>query len=165
MGLVQAHDASHQVRSHLADGGAHLDALLAIDVIEPDGAALKGEALLLDAELGQPLLDKAGQSAWLAHARQVSLHVGHEAGHSCLAETLGNDLQGHRLTCTRGAGNQAVAVGHVAQDADRSVGPVGDVESVLLSVHSLVVYFLYFVYFVCFVQFVQFVCVVCWSQS
>ena len=59
LSVVQAHDACHQVGTHLADGGAHGDALLAKDVIEPHGAALEGEVLLVHAELGQPLLDEA----------------------------------------------------------------------------------------------------------
>ena len=139
LGIVQTQNAGHQVGAHLADGGAHGDALLAEHIIEPHGATLEGEVLLLHAELWQPFLDKARQFAWLADAGEVPLHVGHETRHTGLAETLGDDLQGHRLARSRSSGDQAVAVSHIAQDADGTVRPVGDVESVFLSVHSDVV--------------------------
>ena len=138
LSLVQTQDAGHQIGSHLTQAGSHADALLTKNVIKPYRTALKGKVFLVHAELGQPLLDKARQFARLTHARQVALHVGHETGHACLAETLGNHLQRHRFTRSRGAGNQSMPVGHVAQDADGSVGTMGDVESVFLSVHDVV---------------------------
>ena len=133
--LVQLEQAAKQLRAHLRDGGTHRVALLAEHVVETDGATL--EFGILDAELRQALLDEAAHLSYLGDAAEVSLHIGHKAGHACLAECLGHHLQGDGLTCTCGTRDESVAVGHLTCDTERSVGAVGDVEPAFLVVHSL----------------------------
>ena len=125
--LVQSQQTRQQLRSHLADGGTHGVSLLAEDVVETDGAGL--ELRVLDAELRQAFLNEAAHLAHLRDAAQVALHVGHEAGHAGLAERLGHHLQRDRLTCTRGTGNESVAVSHLTCDTQRPLLTVGNVKS------------------------------------
>ena len=105
-------------------------ALFAKDIIEPHGTAL--ELRILDAELGHALLDEAAELTRLRDTAQVALHVGHEAGHACLAECLGYHLQGDGLSCTCGTGNESMTVGHLTFNAERSVGAMGDIQPSLL---------------------------------
>ncbi|WDT81346.1 MAG: hypothetical protein MPW14_06265 [Candidatus Manganitrophus sp.] len=53
-----------------------------------------------------------------AEAGQVALHVGHEHRHADPAEALRQRLQGDRLAGAGGAGDQAVAVGHLRQQGE-----------------------------------------------
>ena len=99
--------------------------LLAEHIVEAGGAA--GELRILDAEFGKALLDEAAQASGLADTGQVALHVGHEARHAGLAEGLGQHLEGHGLARARGTGDEAVAVGHLAYDADGTLRAVSNV--------------------------------------
>jgi len=85
--------------------------LLAVDVEEAHGACL--ELWILDAELRQALLNESRHLAHLAYSREVSLHVGHKAGHASLAKTLGHHLQRDGLTRTGSAGDKSVTIGHL----------------------------------------------------
>ena len=132
--LVQFHQAAQQVRTHVGDGRTHGMALLAEHVEEADRAAL--ELRILDAEFRQTLLDEPGELAHLADAGEVALHVGHEARDAGLAEGFGQDLEGDGLTGTGGAGDESVAVRHFADDGDRAVGAVGNIQPAFFIKHS-----------------------------
>ena len=134
LGLIEFHQAAQQVRPHVGDGRTHRMALLAVHVEEADRAAL--ELRVLDAELRQALLDEAGEAADLADARQVALHVGHEAGHAGLAERLRQHLEGHCLAGTGRAGDESVAVGHFSADTDRAILRMGYIQPPFLVEHS-----------------------------
>jgi len=54
-------------------------------------------------------------AARLRNARQVALHVRHEAGDAYAGEVFGQRLQGHGLAGAGGAGDEAVTVGHLRQ--------------------------------------------------
>ena len=136
--LIEAQQAAEQLRTHIGDGGAHGMALLAENVVETCGAPR--ERGRVEAELRQALLDEAAQAPGLADAGQVALHVGHEAGDACLAETLGDHLQGDRLAGAGGACDEAVPVGHLTYDGDGPVGPVSDIKSVGSVVHISLVF-------------------------
>ena len=92
--------------------------LLAINVKQTHGAALELQCRRVDAKLCTALLDKTAQATRLRDARQITLHIGHKAGYTRLGEGLGQHLQGDGLTRTRSAGNQTVAVGHLAYDVN-----------------------------------------------
>ena len=93
------------------------------------------EVRILDTELRATLLDEAAHLSSLADAREVAFHVGHEARNASLAERFGKHLQGDGLSRTRGACNQAVAVGHLANHIDVSVVAMRDVELMVIGVH------------------------------
>jgi len=72
----------------------------------------KGTALVaVDLELLGALDGARIVGAGLAHAREVSLHVGHEHRHAVGREAFGDRLQGHGLAGAGCAGDQAVPVG------------------------------------------------------
>ena len=101
-------------------------ALLPEHVEETHRAAL--ELGIFNAELGQSLLDEAGKFSDLADTRKVAFHIRHEAGHARLAECLRYDLEGDGFTGAGCTSYESVAVGHLADHADRSVFAVGNVE-------------------------------------
>ena len=107
--------------------------LLSEYVIETYRARL--ELRVLHTELGAALLYERRHSASLAYSAQVALHICHEARHACLAETLGQDLESYGLTCSCRAGYEAVAVGHISNDADRTLRAVSNVQSFFLVEH------------------------------
>ena len=119
---------------HLAHGGADGVALLAEDVEEAHGASL--EFGIGDAEGVLAFLDEAAHGARLADAAEVAFHIGHEAGDTCLAEGLGHHLKGDGLAGTCGSGDEAVAVGHAADDRQSSLVAMGDVQSMFASKHN-----------------------------
>ena len=133
--LVQLEQTTEQLRTHLRDGGTHGMALFAKHVVEADRTTL--ELGVLDAELWHALLDEAAEFSYLRDTREVALHVGHEAGHTCLTECLGHHLQGDSLTGTRGTGDESVAVSHLTCDTERTIGAMGDVEPSFLVVHKI----------------------------
>ncbi len=100
--------------------------LFAINVEEAYGTSL--ELRILDAELGHALLDEAAELSYLGDTTEVTLHVGHEAGHACLTESLCHHLQGDGLSCTCGSGNESMTVSHLTCNAERSVGAMGDIQ-------------------------------------
>ena len=93
------------------------------------------EIILEEKELRKALLDETGELAHLADAAQVALHVGHETRHAGLAEGFGQHLQGDGLAGAGGAGDEAVAVRHLADDGDRAVGGVGYVQPAFFIKH------------------------------
>jgi hypothetical protein len=70
----------------------------------------------------------SGLIAGGAHAREVALHVGHEDRHAGVGQALGHRLQGDRLAGARGAGDQAVAVGHLRQQGGVAVFGLGEIQ-------------------------------------
>ena len=119
LGFIEAHQAAQHVRAHAGNGGTHGMALLPIHVEKAHRAAL--ELGVGDTELRQALLNEAGKLAHLGDAAEVSLHVGHEAGHAVLAEGLCQNLQGNRFTGTGGSGNKSVTASHLAHQGEGSV--------------------------------------------
>ena len=117
--LVQLHESRHQVGPHVRDGGAHRVTLFTKDVVEANGSPV--ELRILDAELSTALLDERGHRARLRDAREVALHIGHEARHPSLAERLSQHLQCHSLTRTSSTGNQPMTVRHLTIDANRPI--------------------------------------------
>ena len=95
---------------------------------------------ILDTELGAAFLDEAGHGTGLAYAAEVALHVSHEAGDTCFAEGLCENLEGDGLAGTGGSGDEPVAVGHFAEDGDWTLRSVGNVEPSFVVVH--IVWFL-----------------------
>ena len=136
----QLHQAGQQLRAHGGDGGAHREALLAEDVEEAGGAA--GELRVFDTEFGHAFFDESAELSGLADAGKVAFHVGHEAGDACLGEGLCENLQGYGLAGTGGAGNQAVAVGHLAYEVDVSAVAVRNVKLSVFK-HNIVVFLLF----------------------
>ena len=120
--------------------------LFAKHIVEHHRARLEVE-VALDAEFGFAFFNETAQFARSADAREVALHVRHEARHSSLAECLGHDLKGNRFACASGASHQAVSVGHLANDAYGAIGAVGYVESVVLSVHLILMCLFSFFFF------------------
>ena len=114
--LGELEQAREQRGTHVGDRDAHRDALAAEHVPEAARAALVGEAL--EAKLLDALLHVLGVLAGRAHAGDVALDVGHEDGDARLGEALGHDLERHGLARAGRAGDEAVAVGLVEQQAD-----------------------------------------------
>jgi hypothetical protein len=126
LGVVQVEQAGEQQRPHVGDGGAHRHAVFAEDVPEGDGVGVGLEAF--EAEVGDALEQLFRGIAGGAHAREVALHVGHEDGHAGIGQALGDGLQGDRLAGSRGAGDQAVAVGHLRQQGRVAVFGFGEIQ-------------------------------------
>ncbi len=122
LGVVQLEDARQQGGAHLADGGAHRVALLAVQVPEHHGAGARSIAVHADLRraLGQLLAAVTGHG----QAGHVTLHVGHEHRYAQPREALGQSHQGHRLAGAGGAGHQAVTVAKTREQGDGDV--VGD---------------------------------------
>ena len=75
-------------------------------------------------ELGAAFLNESAHGTRLADAAQVTLHIGHETGHSGLTESLGQNLQRNGLACTGSSSYQSVAVGHLAANRDGTILPM-----------------------------------------
>ncbi len=111
--VVQLQHPGQQDRTDIGDRGPDRVPLLAVQVPEDDRRrlAVQSQAHLARA-LGE-LLD----AAILADAGQVALHIGAEDGDARLGKALGHDLKGHGLARSGGAGDDAVAIGPVQQEA------------------------------------------------
>ena len=131
--FVEPEQAAEKHRTHVGNGGTHRMTLLAEHVEEAGRAAC--ELRILDAELGQALLDEAAEAAGLADAGEVALHVSHEAGDTHLAEGLRKDLEGDGLAGAGRTGDEAVAVRHLADNGNRSLGTMGYIQPVGFVVH------------------------------
>ena len=142
LGLVQPQHPGQQNRAHLADGGAHGMPLLAIHVPEHRGEVLIPEAG--HAAAAQPLGQRIAVLAGHGHASQVTLHIAEEHRHAHGREALGQHLQGHRLARARRTGDQAVAVGHLRQQAHgrraRANPDFSIVQHAILSSRSICLY-------------------------
>jgi len=123
--VVQVEQAGQKVGAHVAHPCAHRVSLLAKHVEQAGGAGL--ELRIGHFELVLALFDEARRGAHLADAAQVAFHIGHEARHAHLAERLGQNLQRHRLTRTRGARHEAVPVRHLTQYTQSALVAVGNV--------------------------------------
>ena len=108
LGVVEFEDARQQGRAHLADGGAHGMAELAVQVPEDRRCAFV--AVIRDADLGDARLQLVARRARHGQAGDVALHVGQEHRHADPREAFGQRHQRHRLAGAGGAGDQAVAV-------------------------------------------------------
>ena len=88
--LVQLHQSTEQLWTHLRDGGTHGMSLFTKHVEEPHRTRL--ELWILDTELRQSLLDESTHLARLRDAAQVALHISHETRYTSLTESLGHHL-------------------------------------------------------------------------
>ena len=118
LGIVELQHATQQQRAHLGHGGAHGVARLAKDIPEHHRAGARREVLhAADRQAG---IDLLVELAGLGQAAQIALDIRHEHGHAQLAESLRHHLQGDGLARAGGPGDQAVAVGHLGQHANRA---------------------------------------------
>jgi hypothetical protein len=117
LGVVQFQHAAEQGGAHLADGGAHRMAELAVDVPEHHRVGLcfpVGEL-----ELGQARLELVARLArGHREARQVALGVGQEARHAEFREAFGQHHQRNGFAGAGGAGDHPVAVAVMRVEVD-----------------------------------------------
>ncbi len=133
--FVQIHQAGQQYGSHFLNGRAHGVSLFAIYVVETDRATIKFQTCRVHSPFRTPLFDELTQSSRLRNARKVTLHVGHEAGHTRLRKRLSQHLQGYCLTRARSTGNQSVPVGHLTYYIYRPFSRMGHIE-LLVFIHN-----------------------------
>ena len=126
LGFVEVEQAREQQRAHVGNRGAHRDAAFAEDIPEGDRVGVGNEAF--EAEFLDALLQLRADDAGRAGAGEVALDVGHEDRHAGERQALGHRLQGHRLAGAGGAGDQAVAVGHLRQQGRVAVFGLGEIE-------------------------------------
>ncbi len=126
LGIVQVEQAGEQQRTHVGHRGAHRDAALAEDIPEGDRVGVGREAF--EAEILEAGFQLRRDDAGGTHAGKVALDVGHEDRHAGKRQALGHRLQGHRLSGAGGAGDQAVAVGHLRQQGRVAVCGLGEIE-------------------------------------
>ncbi len=119
--LGQPEQAAEQGGPHFRHGHADGVALLAEDIPEAGRIGLEPE-VLAEAEARDAVLHILGHDAGLAHAGQIALDIGQEHGNAHLREALGHDLHGDGLARAGGAGDEAVAVGHLRQQIQVLVG-------------------------------------------
>ena len=124
--VVEVEQAGEQQRAHVGNRRAHRNAVLAEDVPEGDRIGIRSEAF--EAEVLQARLQFRRDNAGGAHAGEVTLDVGHEHRHAGVGEAFRHRLQSHRLAGTGGAGDQAMAVGHLRQQGGVTVFGLGEVE-------------------------------------
>jgi hypothetical protein len=124
--LVEIQKPRQQHRAHLAQGRSDRVALLALDVPEHDRIGRINEPfLLLQAHFGNALGDPSAAAPRLTDPGKVALDIGQKDRHPDLAESLGEALERHRFTRTRGTRDQTMAIGHARKDRDR-LRPLAD---------------------------------------
>ena len=126
--FVELENARPQQRAEIARRRANRVALLAEDV--PEDRREAGELGCVSSDQLQSLLELRRRHAGLAHARQVSLDVGHEHRHADRREPLGDDLQRDRFAGAGRPGDKAVAVGECRQEAEIQVAVLGNDQGV-----------------------------------
>ncbi|MNM35538.1 hypothetical protein D3C81_462360 [compost metagenome] len=122
LGVVQFQDACQQGRAHLAHGGAHRVAELAVQIPEHGGAGRRG--VVAHADLGRALEQVLGAGTRHRQTRHIALHIGQEHRYPDPRETLGQGHQGHGLAGAGSAGHQPMAVAEFRQQGDSHI--VGD---------------------------------------
>ena len=113
LGVVQIEHAGQQQRAHVGDGCPHRVTLFTENIPDRGGACHRSRQI--DSAVGQHLGHLLADVSGLADAGQVAFDIGHEYRHADRRETLGQLLQGHRLACASGTGNQPVPVGQLGQ--------------------------------------------------
>ena len=124
--LIESEKPAQEHRAHVRNRGTHGMSLLAEHVINSYRAT--GELGILNTEFRHSLLDESAHGSRLADAAQVSLHVGHEAGNTCLTESFCKHLERYCLSCTGSSGDKSMAVGHFAANRYRAFLAMGDIE-------------------------------------
>jgi len=128
LGVVELHHAGQQGGAHLADGGAHRVAELAVKIPEHHRVGLRFPVVQL--QFVQPRLELVARLAGgHRQAGQVALGVGQETRHAQLREALGQHHQRDGFSGAGGAGDHAVAVAvaRVETDAGTAVAANQDV--------------------------------------
>ena len=118
LGGVQAQQLGQKQRAHFGDGGAKGNAHAGIDIPEHAGILLEAEAALLQPEALDTLTHIRSIQARTAHAGQVPLDIRQEHRDPGVTEGFRQHLQGNGFAGAGSAGNQAVAIGHLRQNAD-----------------------------------------------
>jgi len=127
--VVEIQQAAEEQRAHVGDGGADGVAFVAKDVPENDGVCGGGE--VLDAEQVDALFDFSARGTGGGEAGEIAFDVGHEDGHADAGEAFGHGLERDCFARAGGAGDEAVAVGHVGEEFDAGAGiREGDEEGV-----------------------------------
>ena len=134
----QAQQAAQQLRSHLRDGGAYGMAFFTVDVEETGGEGLVIKAGGAQTELDDALPHIRAVLAGLAHAGDVAFDVGQEHGHAHAGKAFGQHFQGDSFAGAGGAGDQAVAVGHLRVQIYSLVAAKADIDQIFVrKVHIL----------------------------
>lgn len=76
------------------------------------------EAIVGDAEVGEPLDKLLGRLAGDRHTAHIALHIGEEARHPDIGEVLRERLERDGLARARGTGDETVTVGHLREQVD-----------------------------------------------
>ena len=124
--VVEVEQAREEQRPHVGNSGADGNAALTEDIPEGHGIGVGGKAF--QAKLGDAFQQLFGGRASGAHAGQVAFDVRHEDRHARVGKAFGHRLQGDCLAGTGGAGDQAVAVGHLRQQGGICVFGFGKIE-------------------------------------
>ena len=134
----QAQQTAQQLRTHLRDGGAHRVALFAVDVVKAGGEGLVIEAGGAQTEFDDALAHVGAVLSGQAHAGDVALDVGQEHGYAHAGKAFGQHLQGNGLAGAGGAGDKAVAVGHLRIQINSLVAAESYIDQVfVLKVHIM----------------------------
>ena len=112
--VVQPHQAGEQQGAHFGNGDAHGNTGFAVYIPKAHWAAFQ-VAFRIQPELSHALAHLALPVARVGDAGEVALHVAHKHGNALRAEAFGHFAQGNGFARAGGAGNQAVAVGHLAE--------------------------------------------------
>jgi hypothetical protein len=124
--VVEVEHAPEQQRPHVGHGGTYRMALFAFHIPERHRVGTVFEAFQF--QLFDTRLHLGVAAAGFRDAGQVALDVGHEHRHADAAERLRQRLQGDGLAGTGGAGDEAVAVGHLRQQDKFVFVVLGDQE-------------------------------------
>ena len=88
--IAQSKQTGKQLRSHIGYCGTHGVPLLPEYVKETYRTFVK--LRVLNTKFCTAFLNESIHSTRLAYAAQITLHIGHETGYTCLAECLGQHL-------------------------------------------------------------------------
>lgn len=124
--IAQPHQSAKQLRSHCRHGGAHGIALLAKYIVESHWTGF--ELRVGDTELILTFLNEGRKFACLRDAREVALHVCHEARHTCLTESFGKHLQRHGFSGSCCTGNETMTITHFTRQIDGTISAMCDIE-------------------------------------
>ena len=112
--VVQPHQAGEQQGPHFGNGYANGNAGFAVYIPKAYRAAFQ-VAFCVQPELSHALAHLALPVARVGDAGEVTLHVAHKHGDALRAEAFGHFTQGNGFARTGSTGNQAMAVGHLAE--------------------------------------------------
>ena len=112
--VVQPHQTGEQQGAHFGNGYAHGNTGFAVYIPKAYRAAFQ-VAFRIQPELGHALAHLALPVARVGDTGEVALHVAHKHGDTLRAEAFGHFAQGNGFARAGSTGNQAVAVGHLAE--------------------------------------------------